>query len=60
MQQPVDGIIGDDGLEGLKPGQLLEVIGSVYGLVDSPRKWYISFRTRMEKMGWETHSLDVA
>eukprot|EP00975_Prorocentrum_lima_P055159 11564828-Prorocentrum_lima.AAC.1 len=29
------------------PGQLLEVIGSVYGFVDSPRKWHISFRTRM-------------
>eukprot|EP00975_Prorocentrum_lima_P032188 6760271-Prorocentrum_lima.AAC.1 len=41
-------------------GQLLEVIGCIYVLINPVRKWHVSVLQRMKKMGWETHSFDVA
>ena len=59
MEQPRDGIIGDH-LPGLLAGQLLEVVGAVYGFINSPRLWYLAFRKKMVSLGWLVHSLDCA
>ena len=57
-RQPSDGVM--PGLPGVPKGCLLEIIGSVYGLVNSPRLWFQALRDRLFALGWVNHSLDSA
>ena len=59
MDQPRDGILGDS-LPGLVPGQLLEVLGAVYGFINSPHLWFKAFTKKLLELGWLAHSLDAA
>ena len=48
-------------LEGVDPDQLIEIIGSIYGLVNSPRLWYrVLAGFLINEDGWKLHSMDVA
>ena len=48
-------------LEGVDPNQLIEIIGSIYGLVNSPRLWYrVLAGFLVNEDGWKQHSMDVA
>ena len=38
--------------------QLFEVIRPIYGLNDSPQKWFMKFDTTIKKLGWTQSKLD--
>ena len=46
------------GLPGLHPQQLLEVRLPLYGLNDSPRRWFLEVSTFLRDLGWKTSALD--
>ena len=41
-------------------GALYELLGSVFGLADAPRRWFEEIRRRLLGAGWQQHSLDAA
>ena len=57
MYQPMDGFLKK--LPGVGPTVLLEVIGSVPGLVNCPHLFYKRFRQVVVALGWHQHSLDA-
>ena len=40
------------------PEQLFEVIRPLYGLNDSPQKWFDTFDETVRKLGWQPSRLD--
>lgn len=40
------------------PEQLFEVIRPIYGLNDSPQKWFTKFDHTIQKLGWRQSRLD--
>ena len=57
MHQPLDGFLKK--LPGVDRTLLLEVIGSVPGLVKCPHLIYKHFRQVVVALGWHQHSLDA-
>ena len=47
-----------DGVPGVEPGSLLEVVVGVYGLEDAPPQWSRSFSTEAIKAGFTVSSYD--
>ena len=45
-------------MKGLRPGQLLEMLGSGDGKVNAPRLWYRKFMGFLVHSGWVIHSMD--
>ena len=41
-----------DGVPGLPPGTVCELLSSVYGLNTAPRAWFDTLKTALEKEGW--------
>ena len=55
MRQP------KQGLPGLKPGQLIQLVKSVYGRPDAPRSWFNELsRILVEEIGFERSQIDPA
>ena len=57
MYQPLDGFLKR--LPGVVPSVLMEVIGSVRGLVNCLHLFYKRFRQVVVTLGWHQHSLDA-
>ena len=57
MYQPLDGFLKK--LPDIDPTVILEVVGSVPGLVNCPRLFYNHLRQVMISLGWHRHSLDA-
>ena len=43
---------------GLSVGQMLELLGSAYGLTSAPREWYLDLSATLKKLGAEVCSTD--
>ena len=43
---------------GLTPEQIIRLEGAVYGLRNSPRRWWQRVKRDMERLGWRCHQLD--
>ena len=46
------------GLQGLHPQQLLEISLPLYGLNDSPKKWFLEVPNLLRNIGWKSSTLD--
>ena len=46
------------GLPGLHPLQLLEIRQLLYGLNDSPKRWFLEVSTVLRNTGWKSSALD--
>ncbi|CAE7216976.1 GIP [Symbiodinium sp. CCMP2592] len=48
----------DNGLKGLDPGQLLEIVAGAYGLNDAPAHWRRSLKKALMQLGFEQSVMD--
>ena len=46
------------GLPGLHPQQLLEIRLPLFGLNDSPKRWFLEVSTFLRNIGWKSSALD--
>ena len=51
---------GDEPLLPLGEGQLARLRKGIFGLSDSPRRWYLRLHKSLTKLGWQRSSLDAA
>ena len=44
----------------LKPGVLCRLRKGIFGLADSPRRWYLRLHKSLDKLGWKRSMIDLA